>query len=705
MYKMLPKNLLILTTAINRSILHNRSFTSYKRFLDGIENITWIINIDFIENEYLDKNTEITKKNLLNIFSDKNNVNFEIIENDLGCFNKAVRTVLNKSKEYLNDIDCVLYLEDDWYHNEKKNFKLFPDIANINKDFIINLTDRIKTVDYVITNQPTLWSVNAFKNFIKVFDTVNDYRMDPELILERNYLKVSNLKNLNDFYLNKMKCFEDIGRSWMKQNTNIKKQSKDKTGYNTYKLDCIFNTIKEFKNYFKNDDNKKDFLDYDNYYKKNFSANILDKKKTQIKHNKVYIKIKNIDTEVFLIDNNTVDINGNKLLKDTLYYCLDDINWNTLDNTDLSLDIKISKLSFNKIYWDNNINNITNQVLELKKNYYLKFEKPKKHFNKLLKELVKKKWYRVPFNSLGYTRYNIGKFYKLKTFYNEFIINKRKIKKKNFLYTMNDEYIIIDGQKITLYDNTEYVNLKPNILYIKYPNSEHIEINDNFWSNSKNKEYYKKNISNCIFYFNSKYFNNISEHETSILKENTLYFKENYSTRTLCHKGIQELYSNPDINSIINNNNIINIIKKYLKCDKPVIRISNVFHNIKSDGSPIYQKKHKYHIDVPQLQAEGFKFIKLFIPLSSKITIKNGVTYIVKGSRENLPYLIDKWPTSRYSDKFIENYYDKSQIITIDSEINDKYGNIFLVRTDGFHKGGHIIEGNRTMIIVQYSNF
>ena len=162
---------------------------------------------------------------------------------------------------------------------------------------------------------------------------------------------------------------------------------------------------------------------------------------------------------------------------------------------------------------------------------------------------------------------------------------------------------------------------------------------------------------------------------------------------------------NKYINSIVYDKNIINIVKKYLKCEKPRIRIDNIFHNSQYDAPLECQTKHMYHIDVPEWQIQGLKFLKLFIPLSSKINIKNGVTHVVKGSRENLPYLIDKWPTSRYSDKFIENYYDKSQIITIDSEINDKYGDIFLVRTDGFHKGGHIIEGDRTMIIVQYSNF
>ena len=61
-------------------------------------------------------------------------------------------------------------------------------------------------------------------------------------------------------------------------------------------------------------------------------------------------------------------------------------------------------------------------------------------------------------------------------------------------------------------------------------------------------------------------------------------------------------------------------------------------------------------------------------------------------------YKNNKKNISRFSDKFIEDNYNKEDIINLES----KFGEIFLVRTDGFNKSGHVLKGSRTIIIVTY---
>ncbi|GAI82916.1 unnamed protein product, partial [marine sediment metagenome] len=47
---------------------------------------------------------------------------------------------------------------------------------------------------------------------------------------------------------------------------------------------------------------------------------------------------------------------------------------------------------------------------------------------------------------------------------------------------------------------------------------------------------------------------------------------------------------------------------------------------------------------------------------------------------------------------FVYKHYDKKLLVTLKS----KFGEVFLTRNDGFHKGGFCKEGSRIMIIAEY---
>ena len=58
-----------------------------------------------------------------------------------------------------------------------------------------------------------------------------------------------------------------------------------------------------------------------------------------------------------------------------------------------------------------------------------------------------------------------------------------------------------------------------------------------------------------------------------------------------------------------------------------------------------------------------------------------------------------KLQSKRFEDDFIRHNYDIKDIFNL----NSKFGEVFLARTDGFHKGGFVEKGFRTIIIVEYS--
>ena len=117
--------LFILTTAITRPQLHNISFNNYKSVIPKDILIKWIINIDYIkfkENNIAKDELEFTKNNIIEIFQDFNNIDFEFILNEKGNFNKAVRTITDiTSKLITNRCKSIFYLEDDWVSKDMIN--------------------------------------------------------------------------------------------------------------------------------------------------------------------------------------------------------------------------------------------------------------------------------------------------------------------------------------------------------------------------------------------------------------------------------------------------------------------------------------------------------------------------------------------------------------------------------------------------------
>lgn len=186
-------------------------------------------------------------------------------------------------------------------------------------------------------------------------------------------------------------------------------------------------------------------------------------------------------------------------------------------------------------------------------------------------------------------------------------------------------------------------------------------------------------------------------------ENNTLFFEKINHIKMIINNT--DVKNNIHVNKIINKPEILKIVESYFNSKSKVVNI-DIFYN-ENDGrfnsNNIDTNKLKYHIDDYHLiKKNNKKFCKLFIPLTN-VNENNGVTHIVKGSAHNIPKdaieKLDKLSTQRFDDEYIEQNYDKNNIIKLTS----KMGEIYLARTDGFHKGGFVKNGKRIILIVEYN--
>jgi hypothetical protein len=210
-------SIFIATTAITRPHLHSISFNNYKKIISKDLSIKWIINLDYVKfnDNDIDDELELTKQNILEIFKDFNNIDFEFIMNQKGNFNKAVRNITEKlSQQISKNCQAIFYLEDDWISLETKNYlQLFVnsdlDILKLYKDLDPN--PKISFQPSII--RPLIWYYMFYKKLLN-YANLN---IDPEKICQVNHLEITQM-NFKYKIINK---FNDIGREPDYANDNL----------------------------------------------------------------------------------------------------------------------------------------------------------------------------------------------------------------------------------------------------------------------------------------------------------------------------------------------------------------------------------------------------------------------------------------------------------------------------------------------------
>lgn len=212
--------LLILTTAINRYEIHKKTLLPLAKLLKKYKIRTkWIINLDILEK--FNTNTPKTILFLTNRLK-YSNIDIELVINYTPCFYQAVKTLTIESEKYIDDIKCILYLEDDWLLLEKDYHNFIHLILHWNSNTIINMG---KLSPFLLGFKPTLWCNRAFnKYFIKIFKENNTIIMDPEKYFRMKLYNGQKYPLPNIYH--KMidhEYFIDYGRDWTNKNKLNKK--------------------------------------------------------------------------------------------------------------------------------------------------------------------------------------------------------------------------------------------------------------------------------------------------------------------------------------------------------------------------------------------------------------------------------------------------------------------------------------------------
>lgn len=209
---MIEYDMVIGTTAVNRSELHVQSFSSYVKFI-GNAKVKWIIHINKVYEESVDD----TIKTIVDLCEGRD-IDLEFFVRDAGgsveYFYEAVRVVCNEMLKHTTSYG-YLWLEDDWEHRGDL------DVESLIKEFPLEGSSYLQVAqrlnrDVQVSFNPGVWSPSFFEShFVKRINNPNPKQKNPEkTVIPRDEERALN-RLANPLYHKPM--FYDIGRPWQQQ--------------------------------------------------------------------------------------------------------------------------------------------------------------------------------------------------------------------------------------------------------------------------------------------------------------------------------------------------------------------------------------------------------------------------------------------------------------------------------------------------------
>lgn len=206
-------NIIIITPAIIRPIIHTVSIASLYKSLDGYKKhnikITHIINIDSPDKLLkIGYNLKDTINNLDKLIPD--DVIKKYLINNKPTFTDSYCRIWIEANKYATNNSIILYFEDDW--NFKKIFNWFHILDNITETIPID-TPYILTNQLYIDNSPHMMSYKYYEQYYNYFKkegaSIMQNNTDPDIIRHlfgKFYLKkihgTANIKYNFMFYVN-----------------------------------------------------------------------------------------------------------------------------------------------------------------------------------------------------------------------------------------------------------------------------------------------------------------------------------------------------------------------------------------------------------------------------------------------------------------------------------------------------------------------
>lgn len=199
------KNIIIGTTSINRSKLHQTNIPNWYKWINELDrkkyNLKWFINIDYIDK--LDEEVEDTKLSYRSIITEIP-ITFLESEKGKGNFLNACKRVSSNIEKYvienkLNEEDCIIiWLEDDWSLNLDK-----VKLSNIIENYLGNLSSINLTflrTNYIHALAPSIISYKLWKQLHLTAWKNQNKQIDPEhcvgLYFLKNFMKYDDLLNI-----------------------------------------------------------------------------------------------------------------------------------------------------------------------------------------------------------------------------------------------------------------------------------------------------------------------------------------------------------------------------------------------------------------------------------------------------------------------------------------------------------------------------
>lgn len=156
-----------------------------------------------------------------------------------------------------------------------------------------------------------------------------------------------------------------------------------------------------------------------------------------------------------------------------------------------------------------------------------------------------------------------------------------------------------------------------------------------------------------------------------------------------------DLLKSPDVQKLISDEVILAISQGYLKC-KPIVDGVRMWWNTSFSKEPNSEAATMHHFDMERL-----KWFKVFVYLTD-VELNNGPHVFVRGSHKTgvLPYDLLKRGYFMVTDDVIFKHFDKKDEVIYTAP----RGTMIIEDTKGMHKGMPVLEGDRLIFQMQFSD-
>lgn len=156
-----------------------------------------------------------------------------------------------------------------------------------------------------------------------------------------------------------------------------------------------------------------------------------------------------------------------------------------------------------------------------------------------------------------------------------------------------------------------------------------------------------------------------------------------------------DLINNETVQSLIGDSSIISIAQNYLRT-VPIADVVGMWWNTDFQKEPDSEAAQFFHFDMDRI-----KWLKFFFYITD-VDENSGPHSFVEGSHKDggIPFSMSSKGYSRLSDKEVLDHYGQEKVKVFAAP----KGTIIAEDTRGLHKGTNVIEGNRLIFQIQFSN-